>query len=251
MKLEGKVAVVVGGTKGIGFEIAQAYAQEGATVVVSSRSQENVDAAVEKLQPAGTVAGIACDISHPDNVDALIAKVVEDHGTIDVMLVAAGIYPSTPFDKISLDELQHIMNVNLIGPFLCAQGAAKHMIEQKSGRIIFLTSGQGLRGVPLMAHYSATKGGLIALARATAAELGIYGITVNTIACGLTTTDNVLENFPPEFQGAVAQGIPLKRLAAPEEYNGTAVLLASDEGAYITGTTIAVDGGMSEADAAH
>jgi NAD(P)-dependent dehydrogenase (short-subunit alcohol dehydrogenase family) len=143
-----------------------------------------------------------------------------------------------------------VIDVNLSGPFYCAQAAAKEMIKQKSGRIIFITSGQALRGVPLMAHYSAAKGGLVALARAMASELGVFGITVNTIAAGLTTTDTVNGTLPPELLQGISQQVPLKRLATPDEYNGAAILLASDDGAYITAETIAVDGGTANADAA-
>lgn len=251
MKLKGRVALIPGGTKGIGAEIARAYAQEGATVVISSRNKENVDQAVSELGTSGQAEGIVCDISDPKQIDDLVNQVVSKHGSIDVFLNSAGFYPSTPFEAVSTEELKLVMDINLIGPFLCAQAVAKQMIKQGSGRIIFLTSGQALRGVPLMAHYSAAKGGLVALARAMAAELGIYGITVNTIACGLTTTDTVNAAIPPEFMGMVSENVPLKRLASPEEYNDTAILLASDGGAYITGITIAVDGGTSQADAVH
>ena len=251
MKLEGKIALIPGGTKGIGLEIAKAYAAEGATVVVASRRQENVDEAVAKVSGFGRAYGYACDISDPDASAKLVADVVAKHGRIDVYLNSAGIYPNTSIEAISREEALSVFNVDLIGPFFAAQAVARQMMQQKSGSIIFLTSGQGLRGVPLMAHYSAAKGGLIALARAMAAELGVYGVRVNTIACGLTTTDTVKENIPGDFMGAVAESIPLKRLGNPDDYNGTAVLLASDESSFITGVTIAVDGGSAEADAVH
>ncbi len=251
MKLEGKVALVPGGTKGIGLEIAKAYAAEGATVIVASRKQENVDAAVAEIGTYGTADGFACDISDAAASQKLVADVVEKYGKLDIFLNSAGIYPNTPIDKISTEEALAVFSIDLIGPFFAAQAAAKQMIEQKSGSIIFITSGQGLRGVPLMAHYSAAKGGLIALARAMAAELGVHNVRVNTIAAGLTTTDTVKDNIPPEFMGMVAENIPLKRLGNPTDYNGAAVLLASDDGSYITGVTIAVDGGTAEADAVH
>lgn len=251
MKLEGKVALVPGGTKGIGLEIAKAYAAEGAKVIVASRKQENVDAAIAQIGAFGEADGIACDISDPTSAQKLVADVVAKYGQIDVFLNSAGIYPNTPIQDISVEEAQAVFSIDLIGPFFTAQAVARQMIEQKSGSIIFITSGQALRGVPLMAHYSAAKGGLVALARAMAAELGVYGIRVNTIAAGLTTTDTVKENIPEEFIGVVAENIPLKRLGKPTDYNGCAVLLASDEGSYITGMTIAVDGGTAQADAVH
>ena len=134
--------------------------------------------------------------------------------------------------------------INMDGAFWCAQAAAKIMIPQQSGSIIFITSGQGLRGVPLMAHYSAAKGGVIALARALAAELGPHGITVNTIAPGPTATEHVCNDFAPEFLENTKKSIPLRRIGRPDDCVGLAVLLASDEGSYISGETIAVDGGL-------
>ena len=252
MKLEGKIALIPGGPKGIGFEIAKAYAAEGATVVVASRKQENVNEAVAALAEFGKADGIACDISDPAAVKDMVAKIVEKYGEINVFLNSAGIYPNTPFVETSVEEAMAVFTVDLIGPYFTSQAVAQQMLKQgKGGSIIFLTSGQALRGVPLMSHYSAAKGGVVALARCISSELGVAGIRVNTIACGLTTTDTVKDNIPPEFMGMVAENIPLKRLGDPADYNGIAVLLASDEGSYITGTTIPVDGGTAEADAVH
>ena len=165
-KLEGRVALIPGGTKGIGFEIAKAYASEGATVVVASRKQENVDAAVAEIAACGAADGIACDISDAAAAQKMVADVVEKYGKIDVFLNSAGIYPNTPVQDISVEEAQAVFNIDLVGPFFTAQAVTRQMIEQKSGSIIFITSGQALRGVPLMAHYSAAKGGVVALARA-------------------------------------------------------------------------------------
>ena len=251
MKLQGKVALIPGGTSGIGEQIAYAYAKEGATVVVASRSKEKVDRVAAEINKIGKGAGLVLDVTDKPQVDEAVAWVVKEYGKIDIMLNSAGFFPATPVEKIDAGEWSRVIDINLNGPFYCAQAAAQEMIKQKSGRIIFITSGQALRGVPLMAHYSAAKGGLVALARAMAAELGIYGITVNTIAAGLTTTDTVNGSMPPQFLEMVSQNVPLKRLAQPSEYNDTAVLLASDGGAYITGVTIAVDGGTAQADAVH
>lgn len=249
MKLKGKVALIPGGTSGIGEQIAYAFAREGATVVVASRSRERVESVSNVIKDIGQGGGVTVDITDPDQVEAMIAQIIADYGKIDIMLNSVGVYPVTPVAQISPDELKRVIDINLCGPFYCAQAAAKEMSKQKYGRIIFITSGQALRGVPLMAHYSAAKGGLVALARAMASELGNFGITVNTIAPGLTTTEMVDNNFPPEFLETIAQNVPVKRLASPDEYNGVAVMLASDEGSYITGVTIAVDGGATGADA--
>jgi NAD(P)-dependent dehydrogenase (short-subunit alcohol dehydrogenase family) len=249
-KLDGKVALIPGGTAGIGEQIALAFAGEGATVIVASRNKERVDRGAAAVCTVGAGGGMVCDITDRNDVDAMIAEVVKQYGKIDIMLNSAGFYPVVPVADIPGEQWQQVIDVNLSGPFYCAQAAAKEMIKQKSGRIIFITSGQALRGVPLMAHYSAAKGGLVALARAMASELGVFGITVNTIAAGLTTTDTVNGTLPPELLQGISQQVPLKRLATPDEYNGAAILLASDDGAYITAETIAVDGGTANADAA-
>lgn len=249
MKLEGKVAVIPGGTAGIGKEIALAYAREGADVVVMSRKQEHVDKTVAQLKEEGCAnpSGYAVDISNEAAVIDVFKAVHDVYGHIDVMLNATGIYPNTAFVETSGEELMAVLTVNVAGPFYCAREAAKYMIPQHEGRIIFLTSGQALKGVALMAHYSASKGALVSLARAMAAELSPLGITVNTIACGLTATDNVTDNMPPALLENEPKSFPVQRIARPEEYNGVAVLLASDEGSYITAETIAVDGGTSNA----
>ena len=250
MKLNGKVALITGGTAGIGEQIAHGFVREGATVIVASRNRERVANVSRALKELGNAAdGMVIDITDRDQVAGMIADVVRRHDKLDIMLNSAGFYPATPVLQIPAPEWEQVVKINLTGPFYCAQLAAEVMVRQKSGRIIFLTSGQALRGVPLMAHYSASKGGLVALARAMASELGIHGITVNTIACGLTTTDMVNSHIPPEFQKMVAEMVPLKRLAAPEEYTDIAVLLASGGGSYITGETIAADGGVVNADA--
>jgi len=235
---------------GIGEQIALGFVREGATVIVASRKKENVERVDGLLKDLGNPGkGMVVDITNKDQVDDMMAQVVRDYGKVDIMLNSVGFYPATPVVGVSQEEWLQVININLTGPFYCAQAAAQEMVKQKSGRIIFITSGQALRGVPLMAHYSAAKGGLVALARAMASELGIYGITVNTIAAGLTTTDMVNNNLPTELLGGIAQTVPLKRLAAPDEYVGTAILLASEDGAYITAETIAVDGGGANADA--
>ena len=251
MRLDGKVAFIPGGTSGIGEQIAYAYAKEGATVIVASRSKDKVDRVAAKVKELGKGEGYVLDITDPDAVFAAVDKIVADYGKIDIMLNSAGIYPATPVQNISKEEFDQVVKIDMYGPFYCAQAAALKMIEQKSGSIIFITSGQGLRGVPLMAHYSAAKGGLVALARAMAAELGMFNIRVNTIAAGLTTTDMVTDNMPPEFLGMIKETVPLKRLGNPEDYNETAILLGSDGGSFITGVTIPVDGGCAQADAAH
>lgn len=245
MRLKDKVAIIPGGTSGIGKQIALGFLSEGATVVVASRNKKRVED-MEALFHNRSYKGFctALDITVKHDVDTLMKTVMDKYGHIDIMLNSAGFFPITDALHISEEEWKNVVDINLTSAFWCAQGAARYMIPQQSGRIIFITSGQGLLGVPLMAHYSAAKGGVIALARALAAEWGPHGITVNTIAPGPTTTQHVSNDFPQAFLEKEQRTIPLGRLGKPDDCTGLAILLASEEGAYINAETIAVDGGL-------
>lgn len=245
MKLQGKVAVIPGGTSGIGKEIALRFINEGATVVVASRGEKRVQemqAILDEMKHDG--CSLQLDISNKNDVEQFMQNVYEKYGHIDILLNSAGYFPITNALDINVEEWSKVLDINLSGAFWCAQTAASYMVRQKYGRIIFITSGQGIVGIPLMAHYSAAKGGVISLARALAAELGAYNITVNTIAPGPTATEHVSNDFPKEFLEKQAQSIALKRLGNPDDCCGLAILLGSEEGQYITGTTIPVDGGI-------
>lgn len=245
MKLQGKVAVIPGGTSGIGKEIALRFINEGATVVVASRGEKRVQemqAIFDEMKHDG--CSLQLDISNKSDVEQFMQNVYEKYGHIDILLNSAGYFPITNALDINVEEWSKVLDINLSGAFWCAQTAASYMVKQKYGRIIFITSGQGIVGIPLMAHYSAAKGGVISLARALAAELGAYNITVNTIAPGPTATEHVSNDFPKEFLEKQAQSIALKRLGKPDDCCGLAILLGSEEGQYITGTTIPVDGGI-------
>lgn len=245
MKLQGKVAVIPGGTSGIGKEIALRFINEGATVVVASRGEKRVQemqTIFDEMKHDG--CSLQLDISNKNDVEQFMQNVYEKYGHIDILLNSAGYFPITNALDINVEEWSKVLDINLSGAFWCAQAAASYMVKQKYGRIIFITSGQGIVGIPLMAHYSAAKGGVISLARALAAELGAYNITVNTIAPGPTATEHVSNDFPKEFLEKQAQSIALKRLGKPDDCCGLAILLGSEEGQYITGTTIPVDGGI-------
>lgn len=248
MRLKNKIAFIPGGTAGIGKSIALGFIAEGAQVVVASRGAERVRQ-MEELFARQAMSGLSLqlDITDKAAVVACTERILERYGRIDIMCCSAGFFPATPALDISAAEWHAVMEGNLSGAFYCAQAVAPHMRAQGSGRILFLSSGQGLRGIPLMAHYSAAKGGLIALARALASEFGPFGITVNTIAPGPTLTEHVTQAISPEFLQQEAAAVPLGRLGSPDDCVGLAVTLASDEGAYITAQTIAVDGGIIHA----
>ncbi|MDR1321207.1 MAG: SDR family NAD(P)-dependent oxidoreductase [Gracilibacteraceae bacterium] len=192
MRLKNRVAVVPGGTSGIGKAIALGFAREGATVVVASRSAEKVREAEAELKALGSQGyGTTLDVTDEPSIQKLMSDVKNKYGRIDIMLNSAGAFPACPFLKMTTEKWKQVLDLNLNAPFYCAKAVAPIMAEQNYGRIIFISSAQGLRGIPLMAHYTAAKGGIIAFVRCIAAELGPYNITVNAIACGLTMTGPV------------------------------------------------------------
>jgi len=251
MKLMEKVAVIPGGTAGIGLAIAKGYVKEGASVIVAGRNEARAKDAEAQLKELGNKGYSAiCDITDEAQVNALMEQVKEKMGRIDIMVNSAGVFPAAPFLKMTSKEWKENMDINLHGPFYCARAVAPMMAEQKWGRIIFITSAQGLRGIPLMSHYTAAKGGIIAFTRCIASELGPYNITVNTIAAGLTLTGPVTGGLHSDEElNFLATLMPNKRLGVAEDYVGYAVLLASDEGSHITANTLAIDGGMTQAQA--
>ena len=246
MRLKEKAAIITGGGAGIGRELALGYAREGANVVVVDidlESSKKVKSEIEKLGRKSLA--ISVDIKNRSEIDSMVAKTVKEFGKVDILVNSAAIYPATPFLDVTEQEMYDVINVDLMGTFRCCQAAAKEMVKQKSGKIINISSGQGILGITLMSHYTAAKGGIIALTRALASELSPLGINVNCISPGLTPTNHVKDELPEAYLEVMAQGMALRRLARPDEYVGTAILLASDEGSYITGETIAVDGGLT------
>ncbi len=263
-ELQGKIAIIPGGTSGIGFAIAKRYVQEGATVVIFGRNLEKAKKAAAELAELGNDGyGTSCDVTDENAVNATFAEVEEKYGRIDIMVESAGVIPGKPFLKMTTEDWKYVQHINLDGPFYCTKAVAPIMVKNNFGRIIYITSAQGLRGIPLMAHYTACKGALIAMARCLASELGIYGITVNTIACGLALTEPLTGGFTTNKELDTMESTGLhtseelrflrenqmanKRLAEPDDFSEYAVCLASDGGKHITGTTLAIDGGMTNA----
>jgi glucose 1-dehydrogenase len=248
MKLKEKVAIVTGAATGIGQAIAVAFAEEGAAVVVDYVGDPGAPAkTVSRISAAGGRAiSIAADVSNPAQVASLVAKAVEAFGGLDIFVNNAGIEKKVPFVDFPLNEWQKIMAVNLTGPFLCSQAAARQMIAQgQGGRIINISSVHEDLPMPTNAPYCAAKGGLRMLMRTIAVELAPHRITVNNIGPGATFTPidkDIEEN--PKLNEQILSGIPLRRWGKPEEVAQLAVYLASDAASYITGSTYFIDGGM-------
>ena len=248
MKLQNKVAIVTGAATGIGKAIATAMTAEGASVVIDYVGDPTLaNAAVQAIQKAGgKTLAVAADVSNPDQVAQLIQKTIDSFGRLDILVNNAGLEYKHPFSEFPFDLWQKVIAVDLTGPFLCAQAAAKAMIRQGAGgRIINISSVHEDLPMPTNAPYCAAKGGLRMLMRTIAVELAPHKITVNNVAPGAIYTPidaDVEANL--EIEGKLMAEIPLGRWGKPEEVAALVVFLASDAASYCTGSTFLIDGGM-------
>ena len=248
VKLQDKVAIVTGAGTGIGQAIALAFVEAGAAVVVDYVGEASVsDDTINKISAmGGRFLGVEADISVPEDINGLIQKTIAAFGKLDIFVNNAGIEKKVAFVDYPLDEWHKIIAVNLTGPFLCSQAAAKQMIQQgKDGRIINISSIHEDLPMPTNAPYCASKGGLRMLMRTIAVELAPYQITVNNIGPGAiyTPIDKDVES-DAKLNNQIVAEIPIGRWGKPEEVAQLAVYLASDTAAYVTGSTYVIDGGM-------
>jgi NAD(P)-dependent dehydrogenase (short-subunit alcohol dehydrogenase family) len=247
VKLEGKTAIVTGSRRGIGRAIALALAKEGANVAVSDINRADCQKVVDEIEKMDRKGlAVQCDVTSTPEVEALVTKTVEKFGRLDILVNNAGIVAFKPFLELTDEDWDKLLGVNLKGQFLCARAAAREMIKSQWGRIINIASiSSGGCGIafPLVAHYTASKGGVMALTEALALELTPRGINVNAICPGAIDTDMVKEIKEGVQLEPVLARIPKGRLGRPEEIASLAVFLASEEADYITGAAIVVDGG--------
>lgn len=247
MRLDQKIAIVTGATRGIGRAIALALAKEGASVVVSGRNKEDCQKVVDKIEGLGKKGmAVECDVNYSTDIDDMIETTVSEFGRVDILVNNAGIIDFKPFLELTEEDWDETLNVNLKGQFLCARAAAREMIKNKWGRIINIGSisygGCGI-AFPLIAHYTASKGGIVALTEALGLELTPQGINVNAICPGAIDTDMSKGIKEGDQLQQVLARIPKGRLGQPEEIANLAAFLASEESEYITGAAIVVDGG--------
>jgi NAD(P)-dependent dehydrogenase (short-subunit alcohol dehydrogenase family) len=242
VRLRDRVAIVTGGSQGIGRRLAEGLAAEGAAVVIA-----DVRGAEEAAEALGGL-GLAVDVARRDDTERMAAAVLERHGRIDVLVNNAGIYASlvpTPFEELDTDEWRRVFDVNVMGMWLATRAVAPHMRAAGRGRVINIASGTPFKGVPLLLHYVASKGAVVAMTRALAKELGGDGVLVNAIAPGFTMSEGVLGN-PVQveaLQEVSAQARVIVRDQYPEDLVGAVVFFAGEESAFITGQTLVVDGG--------
>jgi 3-oxoacyl-[acyl-carrier protein] reductase len=244
-RVEGKVAVVIGAARGIGAAIAERLVEEGGRVVIADTLEGEGRATAARLSEQGEARFVATDASRKAAVDALVEVTLARFGRVDVLVQNAGIYPYTMLPDIPVEEWDAVLGVNLRGCFLAIQACARPMRAQKYGRIVLTSSITGPRvSAPGHGHYSASKAGINGLIRAAAIELASFGITVNGVEPGNILTEALQAERSPEYVRAMEASVPLGRLGTPRDIAHAVLFLASDEAAYITGTTIIIDGGQ-------
>lgn len=246
MRLKGKVAIVTGGSRGMGRAYCLAMAREGATVVVNYVSQAEAaeEVAREITKAGGQAVAWKADVGTKAEVEQMVDVIVERFGRLDAMVSNAGIVHKAPLLEQTEDVIDRIVHINIKGNIFCTQAAARHMMRRKSGKIILCSSIVAIVGEPRLSVYTASKGAILAYTRAAAVELAPYGISVNCVLPGTTVTDmsrDVLTD--PVMKKALIEPVPLGRLGAPEDLVGIVLYLASDEASWTTGQSFVVDGG--------
>ncbi len=240
--LEGQVALVTGGSRGIGRVIAERLARDGARVVVTSRSEESASAVAAELPGAGHL-GAACDVADRSAVDALVKRIEGELGSLDILVNNAGITKDNILVRLSDEDWDAVLDTNLKGSFQVIRAAARGMMKRRSGRIINITSVVGLTGNRGQVNYAASKAGLVGLTKSVAKELASRNVLCNAVAPGFIETDMTSE-LTDAAREALLKEIALGRLGSAEDVAGVVAFLAGPDAAYMTGQVLVVDGGM-------
>ena len=244
MRLLGKVAVITGGANGIGYATAKRFLEEGAKVVICDLPGPGMTAAVEDLGSLGEVLALPTDVTDEQAVNVMIGAAVERFHRLDILINNAGITADAQLLKMSAEQFDRVLSVNLKGVFLCTKAAAPHMVAQGGGRVVNAASVVGLYGNFGQSNYAATKAGLIGMTKTWAKELGRKNICVNAVAPGFILTDMV-RKMPEEVLERMREKTPMKRLGTVEEVANVYLFLASDEASYVNGAVLSVDGAIT------
>lgn len=245
ISLTGKVALVTGGSRGIGEAIAVSLASAGASVAVSYGTQRaKGEGVVRRIEAkGGRAVALQADVAQENAVQKLVAQTESRLGPLDVVVANAGIWKKAVLPEMTVEQWDETLDTNLKGVFLATKHAARVMIPRKSGRIVLISSTSGQRGEAFYSHYSASKGGIISFTKSLALELAPHGILVNCVAPGWVATDMTAETLASSERAVVEATIPLRRPGTPDEIAGAVVFLASDLATYITGEVLNVNGG--------
>jgi len=243
-RLEGKAAIITGAAAGIGFATAKKFLQEGAKVAICDVTEEGLAKAAEELSPLGEVMTFKVDITDRASLDAMAAAVKERFGTIDILINNAGIVKDAQFYKMTDDQFEKVIAVNLTGTYNCCKAVIPTMMEQKYGRIVSAASVSGFNGAFGQSNYAASKAAVMGMTRSMGRELGKYGITVNAVAPGSIWT-SMFAGIPDELKEKKLKDIPVRRFGEPAEVANVYAFLASEEASYVNGTTLVVDGGKN------
>ena len=244
MDLKGKVSFITGGARGIGFEIARAFARHGADIILGDIDQANLDKAVQELQThAGKLEGYIHDVSSLKSCEEVIKKAADSFGRVDILVNNAGITRDTLLMRMSEDDFDRVIAINLKGTFNCTKVVSRIMMRQRYGRIINIASVIGLIGNAGQVNYASSKAGIIGLTKSVAREFANRNVTVNAIAPGYIATE-MTKMLPEEVTSRMLQNIPLGRPGTPLDVANAALFLASEYASYMTGQVLVVDGGM-------
>ncbi|WP_319449887.1 MULTISPECIES: 3-oxoacyl-ACP reductase FabG [unclassified Mycobacterium] len=243
--LQGRTAVVTGGSKGIGRGIAETFAAAGVNVVITARTQGDLDAAVAELagQP-GTVSGVAADVSSQDDCRRVVATAVERHGALDIVCANAGIFPSARLEDLTPDGIEQVIGVNFKGTVYIVQAAQAALAASGHGRVVITSSITGpITGYPGWSHYGASKAAQLGFIRTAAMELAPKNITINAVLPGNIITEGLVE-MGQEYMDQMAASVPAGRLGSVADIGNAALFFATDEASYITGQALVIDGGQ-------
>lgn len=243
--LQGRTAIVTGGSRGIGRGIAETFAAAGINVVITGRSQVDVDAAVTALADApGRVSGVAADVTSPDDCKKVVAAAVQRHGGLDIVCANAGIFPSARLEDMTPQDLEEVLGVNFKGTVYIIQAALSALADSGHGRIVVTSSITGpFTGSPGWSHYGASKAAQLGFIRTAAMELAPKNITVNAVLPGNIMTEGLVE-MGQDYMDQMTASVPAGRLGTVADIGNAALFFATEEAGYVTGQSLVVDGGQ-------
>ena len=245
MKFKDEVVLITGSTRGIGKEIAFAFAKEGAIVIILGRNEDIVLAVSQEFKKQGLNAdGFGCDVTNLKSIEEIVNKILDKYNRIDILVNNAGITKDNLLLRMSESDWDEVININLRGVFNCTKVVVKPMLKAKRGKIISITSVIGITGNAGQANYAASKAGIIGFSKSIAREISSRGITVNCVAPGYIQTDMTAQ-LSDKTREEILNNIPLRRFGTAHDVAGVCLFLASKDADYITGQTILVDGGMA------